>query len=360
MTKHFCFLSIVLVGLLSIFTSSCDQGMDTVVDTVTNPPSPTEPATNQSYIYHDFFELRVDGSVYDVVFDSEGTLVSLGEGIEATGVELWRILPNKQLIESYFFPKSEFEIGPLGDFVRVATTPIEPFGIVRVATTPIVAIGVAQRVDDNIEISFIGDETVAASDSISLPSNHTSLVRAFAYTEDQFATGSSDKTVHIWEVQHQAGVVDPVYTHKHTLEHEGQVWAVAFSPDGQTLASGGGFEGIYLWDVETGQSKGAPLIANTAQVEGIAFSSDGQTLAVATGLGTGEAIHLWDLGTNQLTETLMAPQLPETLLEPGGNIIIRKVAISPDGQIIAGGGYSHPPPNVLGKNAPTVVLWKRK
>lgn len=356
MTKHFRFLSIVLVGLLSIFTSSCDQGMDTVVDTVINPP-PTEPTTNQSYIYHDFFELRVDGSVYDVVFDSEGTLVSLGEGIEATGVELWRILPNKQLIESYFFP--EFEIGPLGDLARVATTPIEPFepfGIVRVATTPIVAIGVAQMVDDNIEISFIGDETVAASDSISLPSNHTSLVRAFAYTEDQFATGSSDKTVHIWEVQHQTGVVEPVYTHKHTLEHEGQVWAVAFSPDEKTLASGGGFEGIYLWDVETGQSKGAPLIANTAQVEGIAFSSDGQTLAVATGLGTGEAIHLWDLGTNQLTETLMAPQFPETLLAP----IIRKVAISPDGQIIAGGGYRSPPPNVLGKNAPTVVLWKRK
>ena len=141
-----------------------------------------------------------------------------------------------------------------------------------------------------------------------------------------------------------------VYTHKHTLEHEGQVWAVAFSPDGQTLASGGGFEGIYLWDVETGQSKGAPLIANTAQVEGIAFSPDGQTLAVATGLGTGGAVHLWDLSTHTLVETLMAPE----------RHTIRKVAISPDGQIIAGGGYRSPPPDVFGKNAPSVVLWKRK
>ena len=92
----------------------------------------------------------------------------------------------------------------------------------------------------------------------------------------------------------------------------------------------------------TGQSKGAPLIASTAQVEGIAFGPDGHTLFVATGRGDGEAIHVWDLRTNQLTETLMAE-----------GYTVRKVAVSPDGKIIAGGAY-------YSEAGPGVVLWKRK
>ena len=64
-------------------------------------------------------------------------------------------------------------------------------------------------------------------------------------------------------------------------------------------------------------------------------------LAVATGLGTGEAIHLWNLRTNQLVETLMAP----------AGYTIRKVAISSDGQIIAGGAYDPTGPGVLLWNA---------
>jgi WD40 repeat protein len=35
--------------------------------------------------------------------------------------------------------------------------------------------------------------------------------------------------------------------------HTNQVWAVAFSPDGQTLASGSSDETIKIWDIETGK-----------------------------------------------------------------------------------------------------------
>ena len=171
---------------------------------------------------------------------------------------------------------------------------------------------------------------------------HTSPVRSIASRGSLLASGSSDKTVHVWD---RSGGQD---NHLYTLAHEGQVWAVAFefTPYGLTLASGGGFEGIHLWDARTGQSIGPPLIASTAQVESIAFGlgppfGDGNLLFVATGRGDGEAIHVWDLHTNQLIDTLRAD-----------GYTVRKVAVSSDGQLVAGGAF-YP-------DGPGVLLWKRK
>ena len=39
---------------------------------------------------------------------------------------------------------------------------------------------------------------------------------------------------------------------------DGNVYTLAFSPDGKTLASGGQDHNILIWDVATGEQKGAP------------------------------------------------------------------------------------------------------
>src|SRR5262249_40039520 len=58
----------------------------------------------------------------------------------------------------------------------------------------------------------------------------------------------------------------------------GGVDAVAFSPDGKTIATGGGHI-VRLWDAQSGKSK--DLIWET-QLEAVAFSPDGKLLATAS------------------------------------------------------------------------------
>ena len=66
------------------------------------------------------------------------------------------------------------------------------------------------------------------------------------------------------------------------------VIAAAFSPDGQTLASGGNDKTVRLWDVQTGAPKAA--LEHGSNVYEVAFSSDGKIIASAGHDGT---ILLW-------------------------------------------------------------------
>ena len=74
------------------------------------------------------------------------------------------------------------------------------------------------------------------------------------------------------------------------------LYSIAFTPDGRTLASGSSDHTIILWDVATGQPKGAPLKGHTGTVYSIAFTSDGRTLASGSSDNT---IILWDVVTGQ-------------------------------------------------------------
>ena len=70
---------------------------------------------------------------------------------------------------------------------------------------------------------------------------------------------------------------------------------MAFSPDGKTLASGSWDKTIHLWDVETGMHRNT-LTGHTEGVSSVAFNPDGNTLVSGSSDGT---LLLWDITPTQ-------------------------------------------------------------
>jgi WD40 repeat protein len=89
-----------------------------------------------------------------------------------------------------------------------------------------------------------------------------------------------------------------------TLRHAAPVYAVAFSSDGKTLASGGGNWMVKLWDVDT-RKELATLSGHTGAVRSLAFAPYGQTLASG---GADGVVKLWHPVAKRELTTLRVPE----------------------------------------------------
>ncbi len=98
------------------------------------------------------------------------------------------------------------------------------------------------------------------------------------------------------------------------------VYALAFTSDGKTLAVGTGNKEIHLWDVAT-HERIKTLKGQKHAVCELAFSPNGTILASGD---TGGKIHLWDITTGR-----------NLTIYEGRKINIMALAFSPDGETIA-------------------------
>jgi WD40 repeat protein len=136
------------------------------------------------------------------------------------------------------------------------------------------------------------------------------------------ATASSGGEVRLWRVT------------DHSLLHRlpaDRTWvdALAFTPDGRTLATGGSEGKVLLWDTHTGRQLGPPLAGHASPVGAAAFSPDGHVLATVDG----EAI-LWDVASHKQIGTALPTRSPGphalAFLPTGGQL----AAASPSGRVL--------------------------
>ncbi|KAL4862351.1 hypothetical protein BDV12DRAFT_203139 [Aspergillus spectabilis] len=151
---------------------------------------------------------------------------------------------------------------------------------------------------------------------------HLYSVQSVAFSPDGqiLASGSIDSTIKLWDIK--TGTELQILK-----EHSSSVQSVAFSPDGQTLASGSEDDTIKIWDAKTGTELQTLKGHHTYYVQTVAFSPDGRTLASGH---DDQNIKIWDAKTGSELQTLK-----------GHSSSIRSVAFSPDGQTLASGSDDH-------------------
>src|SRR5207237_558150 len=106
--------------------------------------------------------------------------------------------------------------------------------------------------------------------------------------------------------------------------HTHCIHALAFSPDGKTLASADRNRVVRFWDVSKRREVGRVSCSAGA----LAYSPDGKILA-AGGLSD-NAVRLLDPGRREALRALRVP---------GGGV--RSLAFSPDGKVLLTGGRAH-------------------
>jgi WD40 repeat protein len=151
-----------------------------------------------------------------------------------------------------------------------------------------------------------------------------SRVRSLAMSPDGklVAAGGEDGAVRLWETA--TGTAGA-----RLAGHTDWVLALAFSADGKTLASGG-YDGVRLWDVAGGKKlldvPAAPPAAPNAPappanvVQALAFSPDGKTLAVG---GSDALVYLVNPADGKLLRSL-----------PGHTSSVTALAFHPSGAVL--------------------------
>jgi WD40 repeat protein len=150
---------------------------------------------------------------------------------------------------------------------------------------------------------------------------HRSRVVSVAFSPDGqlLASGSEDRTIRIYRAS--TGEVEAVLR-----GHRDGVRSVAFSPDGALFASSSDDQTIRVWCVDTWSSVFL-LEGHAGPVGTVTFDPEGRFLASGSDDGIGR---IWDMASGEPVQQLQ-----------GANERIRSLAYSPNGELLVSGGVDH-------------------
>jgi WD40 repeat protein len=220
-----------------------------IVDSVHFAPTPAARTTPRNRMVH-------DAPVHCVAYSPDGK--TLASGNVDKRVRLWDVTTGKE--------KAILK-GHTGSVISVAWSPC-----------------------GKMLASGSGDQTVKLWDVVTgkekaTLKGHEWSVDSIAYSPDgkKLASASGDDSVKLWDVATGKA--------KATLKHT-DLWSVSWSPDGKTLASASAND-VTLWDVATGKPK-ATLKGHVHPVNTVAYSPDGDSLASGS---LDKTVRLWDVAT---------------------------------------------------------------
>ncbi|MFF2506595.1 TIR domain-containing protein [Streptomyces sp. NPDC058067] len=156
---------------------------------------------------------------------------------------------------------------------------------------------------------------------------HTWPVNAVAYSPDgrTIATGSGDGIVRLWDTTTQRKIGAPF------IGHGRGVTSVAFAPDGKTLASSSMDGTVRLWNVADRSQIGDAFNPRSGMMHSVAFSPDGRTLVTGGDTDSGATVRVWDVAAHR--------QIGKPLGGRGPASGAQAVAFSPDGRTFAAGSF---------------------
>ena len=271
-------LSVMLIFRSSIFPPTpTSQPLPADQTTAVAPPEATSGNSLLPIV-----TLPASDAITSAAFSPDGQTLAMGS---YSGAKLWRV-SDGSLLHSItteagkavaFSPDNQILATGLGsttvklwrvsDGSRLRTLEGLTSDVFSVAFSPDGQIVAAGGYNEGVKLWQANDGTLLHD----LP-GHTFYVNSvvFSPNSQMLASASSDYTVKLWRVS------DGMLLH----ELEGSN-PVAFSPDGQTLATGS-YSGVKLFRVRDGALL-YQLTGHSSSVESVAFSPDGQTLVTGSG-----------------------------------------------------------------------------
>jgi WD40 repeat protein len=210
----------------------------------------------------------------DVAWSSDGTqlAVSVGRDITLEG------LPDKD---------SQIRVLSTGDWAARATLPFTVY-VWRLAWAP-----------DNTKLAFVTTSRepdthrivvwdTLRGDLIQYPVEHSDFISAVAWSPDgeRLASASADGTIVLWDTASSQSAL--------AIKQSRWINALAWSPDSKSLVSGGSDMAARVWDPDNG--KLIAVLDHNNDVDTVAWSPDGRLLATA---GHEGILRIWQRPRNR-------------------------------------------------------------